>query len=77
MCVCVCVCVFLWKCAFQAVYFITELALAANPADFEEVYGVPMPEASLPGAPFRSNLFLSKIIRPIYNVVFDEWHPGR
>ena len=70
-------CVFLWKCAFQAVYFITELALAANPADFEEVYGVPMPEASLPGAPFRSNLFLSKIIRPIYNVVFDEWHPGR
>lgn len=58
----------------EAVYFITELALAANPADFEEVYGVPMPEASLPGAPFRSNLFLSKIIRPIYNVVFDEWY---
>ena len=65
------------KCACQAVYFITELALAANPADLEEVYGVPVPEASLPGAPFRSNLFLSKIIRPIYNVVFDEWYPGR
>lgn len=58
----------------EAVYFITELALAANPADLEEVYGVPVPEASLPGAPFRSNLFLSKIIRPIYNVVFDEWY---
>ena len=61
----------------QAVYFITELALAANPADFEEVYGAPTPEPSLPGAPFRSNFFLSKIIRPIYNVVFDEWHPAR
>ncbi|CAJ1416044.1 unnamed protein product [Effrenium voratum] len=58
----------------EAVYFITELALAANPADFEEVYGSAIPEPSLPGAPFRSNLFLSKVIRPIYNVVFDEWY---
>ncbi|CAK9105380.1 unnamed protein product, partial [Durusdinium trenchii] len=58
----------------EAIYFITELALAANPSDFEEIYGVAIPEPSLPGAPFRSNFFLSKIIRPIYNVVFDEWY---
>lgn len=28
------------------------------------------------GRLLRSNCFLSKIIRPIYNVVFDEWHLG-
>eukprot|EP00435_Cladocopium_sp_Y103_P074799 s114_g51.t1 len=84
----------------EAIYFITELALAANPADFEALYGTSIPEPSPPGAPFRttasciakrpvldecfvwsycgrllrSNCFLSKIIRPIYNVVFDEWY---
>lgn len=58
----------------EAIYFITELALAADPADFEALYGISIPEPSLPGAPFRSNFFLSKIIRPIYNVVFDEWY---
>ena len=39
--------------ALQAIYFITELALAADPADFEALYGISIPEPSLPGAPFR------------------------
>ena len=38
----------------EAIYFITELALAANPADFEALYGTSIPEPSPPGAPFRT-----------------------
>ena len=40
--------------AWEAIYFITELALAANPADFEALYGTSIPEPSPPGAPFRT-----------------------
>lgn len=60
----------------EAIYFITELALAAHPSDLEELYGSSIPQPSLPGAPFRSNFFLGKVIRPLYNVVFDEWPRG-
>eukprot|EP00931_Biecheleriopsis_adriatica_P039465 TRINITY_DN22569_c0_g2_i1.p1 TRINITY_DN22569_c0_g2~~TRINITY_DN22569_c0_g2_i1.p1 ORF type:complete len:2009 (+),score=358.66 TRINITY_DN22569_c0_g2_i1:92-6118(+) len=57
----------------EAIYFITELALSADPADFEDLYTSSSMHSS-PGAPFRSSQFLSKVIRPIYNMVFDEWY---
>jgi len=50
----------------ECVYFITELALAAAPnTGIEDMYG-PM------GG--RGARFLNAIIRPIYNIVFDEWY---
>ncbi|CAE8613004.1 unnamed protein product [Polarella glacialis] len=55
----------------EVLYFITELALVADAPPFE---GSLFSQADRVGAPFRSNLFLSKIIRPIYNIVFDEWY---
>eukprot|EP00928_Gymnodinium_smaydae_P034316 TRINITY_DN24351_c0_g1_i1.p1 TRINITY_DN24351_c0_g1~~TRINITY_DN24351_c0_g1_i1.p1 ORF type:complete len:1914 (-),score=312.77 TRINITY_DN24351_c0_g1_i1:172-5913(-) len=59
----------------EALYFITEQVLHAdNGGSCSRMYGnAPRwtPEA---GGPYRSGLFLSKVIRPIYNVVFSEWY---
>eukprot|EP00933_Yihiella_yeosuensis_P040353 TRINITY_DN34639_c0_g1_i1.p1 TRINITY_DN34639_c0_g1~~TRINITY_DN34639_c0_g1_i1.p1 ORF type:complete len:1965 (+),score=368.55 TRINITY_DN34639_c0_g1_i1:571-5895(+) len=56
----------------EVVYFITELALAADPGDLGALYSADMHDSD-PGV-YRSGQFLSSIVRPIYNVVFDEWY---
>jgi len=61
----------------EVVYFITDIVLAANDPGAEGLYIVSA--GSTTAAPsmsesHRSGLFLSKIIRPIYNVIFDEWY---
>eukprot|EP00438_Fugacium_kawagutii_P005124 Skav215187 [mRNA] locus=scaffold3330:62429:82690:- [translate_table: standard] len=55
-----------------AIYFITELALAANPSDFEAIYGTTIPEPSLPGAPFRSEFILSLVANTYQYVDIDQ-----
>ncbi|CAJ1438265.1 unnamed protein product [Effrenium voratum] len=54
----------------EVIYFLTEMALAQDSAA-SGLYGG---SASAPGGSFQSNKFLSKVIRPIYNVVFEEWY---
>lgn len=53
----------------EVIYFITELALAAEEGTMP--YGG---VASAAGGSYQSGKFLSKVIRPIYNVVFEEWY---
>jgi len=56
----------------EVIYFITELALAADPLRREDLYAGASFDADK--GQYHSGLFLSKITRPIYNVVFDEWY---
>ncbi|CAJ1393426.1 unnamed protein product [Effrenium voratum] len=51
----------------EAVYFLTELTLSAEP----ELY----PHHQADGK-HSSGLFLSRMVRPMYNLVFDEWYQG-
>ncbi|CAK0806500.1 unnamed protein product [Prorocentrum cordatum] len=60
----------------EVVYFITDLVLSSEPHDLSELY-------QLQGQPTGdSGLFLARIVRPMYNSIFDEWydkvdvHPG-
>jgi len=55
----------------EVVYLITELALAAAPPGSRGMYGQPNLGPSQSGSQSGSALFLSEVIRPIYNVVFD------
>ncbi|CAJ1455288.1 unnamed protein product [Effrenium voratum] len=52
----------------ELIYFLTELALASE----DVLAGGSVYEGS--GGTRKSNLFLAKITRPIYNVVFEEWY---
>ena len=67
----------------ELLYFLTDLVLSADdPAQGAPLYGPGLPAASAGaaavggggGGPFRSGLFLSRVIRPVYQVVFDEWY---
>lgn len=53
----------------EVIYFITEMALAAEGS--ATLYGG---AASAAGGSYQSSKFLAKVIRPIYNVVFEEWY---
>lgn len=57
----------------EVLYFVAELLLVADMPGSDGVYGDPLPIVGVEtGTPFQSNLFLAKVVRPIYNVVFDE-----
>eukprot|EP00930_Biecheleria_cincta_P034274 TRINITY_DN23700_c0_g1_i1.p1 TRINITY_DN23700_c0_g1~~TRINITY_DN23700_c0_g1_i1.p1 ORF type:complete len:1961 (-),score=292.91 TRINITY_DN23700_c0_g1_i1:88-5970(-) len=59
----------------EVVYFVTELLLSAGANTTEGLYGGAGGAGQLPrGTPFQSGNFLAKVIRPIYNVVFEEWY---
>eukprot|EP00928_Gymnodinium_smaydae_P041493 TRINITY_DN28077_c0_g4_i1.p1 TRINITY_DN28077_c0_g4~~TRINITY_DN28077_c0_g4_i1.p1 ORF type:complete len:1952 (-),score=281.40 TRINITY_DN28077_c0_g4_i1:28-5328(-) len=59
----------------EVLYFITEQVLHADSADScSRLYGGAPRWFREAGGPYRSGLFLSKIVRPIYNVVFNEWY---
>merc|ERR1712110_620501 len=51
----------------EVLYMITELMLASDPFELVDLYNIKDLTAQR-----SSNYFLSKIIRPIYNMVFDE-----
>jgi len=52
----------------EVVYFITDLVLSSEPHDLSELY-------QLQGQPTGdSGLFLARIVRPMYNSIFDEWY---
>jgi len=57
----------------EVIYFITELALKAEQIDSEGFDDYKSLSMSGQGGE-HSGLFLSKIVRPLYNVVFDEWY---
>ena len=46
------------------IYFLTELTLAAE--------GEPYGQLQVDGR--TSGCFLSRMVRPVYNVIFDEWY---
>jgi hypothetical protein len=52
----------------EMVYFLTELVLTAESPGSHDVS-----DTSLKGL-FRSGAFLAKVVRPVYNVIFDEWY---
>eukprot|EP00931_Biecheleriopsis_adriatica_P013175 TRINITY_DN11451_c1_g1_i1.p1 TRINITY_DN11451_c1_g1~~TRINITY_DN11451_c1_g1_i1.p1 ORF type:complete len:1910 (-),score=325.40 TRINITY_DN11451_c1_g1_i1:23-5515(-) len=55
----------------EVVYFLTELCLSAEaPEESCSPYGVVACESQC----FRSSKFLAFIVRPLYNVIFDEWY---
>jgi len=56
----------------EVLYFLTEMALAAEAPGAAGLYGGAGGRSD--GSSFRSRNFLAKVIRPIYNVVFDEWY---
>jgi len=66
----------------EVIYFITELALTADTLSLNDLYDREQaPDACEGGEggageaiPFRSSLFLSSVIRPIYNAIFEEWY---
>ncbi|CAK0841109.1 unnamed protein product [Prorocentrum cordatum] len=58
----------------EVVYFITELALAAGERGLERLYGSAHPGGHSHHGPYHSGQFLAKVVRPIYNAVFDEWY---
>eukprot|EP00913_Durusdinium_trenchii_P007569 g7112.t2 len=53
----------------EVIYFITEMALAS---DATALYGGATSSGT--GGSYQSSSFLAKVIRPIYNVVFEEWY---
>lgn len=59
----------------EVLYFITHLALTADDRrSCSALYGGAPRWPAEANGPYRSGLFLSKIIRPIYNHVFSEWY---
>jgi len=52
----------------ELLYFITELVLASEAKDLGELYD----GGTKVGA--RSGFFLSRVVRPIYAVIFNEWY---
>jgi len=61
----------------EVLYFITDLVLTSDPHDLTELYQLSKERQS-----GESGLFLVKVVRPMYNAIFDEWydkvdvHPG-
>jgi len=55
----------------EVVYFLTELALSADRSGLSPYENC---NEDREEDCHKSGLFLSKIIRPIYNVIFDEWY---
>lgn len=59
----------------DVVYFLTELSLSADDPHGEPFYPRGTGQASSPDRKGNSNnLFLARMVRPIYNLVFDEWY---
>ncbi|CAE7411692.1 FKS1 [Symbiodinium natans] len=56
----------------EVVYFLTEMVLGAEAPGPAGLYGGGGRPAA--GSSFQSRSFLAKVVRPIYNVVFDEWY---
>jgi hypothetical protein len=59
----------------EVVHFITDqVFFSEDRGSCSALYGGAPRSLNKPGQPYRSGLFLSKVIRPIYNNVFDEWY---
>jgi len=53
----------------EVLYFITDLVLTSDPHDLTELYQLSKERQS-----GESGLFLVKVVRPMYNAIFDEWY---